>query len=101
MKGDIGENPVNLTRLGLIFIGCANCFSYAPPCRSNDFVVVHPKTAAQWQALNHRRVGATRVFFSMARGLLPICANQNQKDLFSAFGTLILERLATAGAFLS
>jgi hypothetical protein len=30
-----------------------------------------------------------------------MCANQSQKDLFSAFGTLILERLATAGAFLS
>jgi hypothetical protein len=30
-------------------------------------------------------------------GLHPIGANQNQKDLFSAFGTLILERLATAG----
>jgi hypothetical protein len=26
-----------------------------------------------------------------------MCANQSQKDLFSAFGTLILERLATAG----
>jgi hypothetical protein len=26
-----------------------------------------------------------------------MCANQDQKDLFSAFGTLILERLATAG----
>jgi hypothetical protein len=26
-----------------------------------------------------------------------MCAKQSQKDLFSAFGTLILERLATAG----
>jgi hypothetical protein len=34
-------------------------------------------------------------------GFHPMCAKQNQQDLLSAFGTLILERLATAGAFLS
>ncbi|AMC35070.1 hypothetical protein VN23_10845 [Janthinobacterium sp. B9-8] len=43
------------------------------------------------------RAGETRVFFSIARGFQPIRVNQSQKDLFSAFGRLILERLATAG----
>jgi hypothetical protein len=55
-----------------------------------------------WSAVFVGRVKpASSVENTKNGGLHPMCANQNQKDLFSAFGTLILERLATAGAFLS
>jgi orotidine-5'-phosphate decarboxylase len=45
--------------------------------------------AASYSSVILKTVGGTK------------CALKIQKDLFSAFGTLILERLATAGAFLS